>query len=90
MSHDEHSDSPINEKYRVDSKKNEPHLFNQENLKDLVRELVSTKEKAEVWGSRQQQQNLLQQGMRISIFCSHHEGISIFSKQENNLFPYWH
>lgn len=38
MSYDEPSDFPINKEYIVDSKKNEPRLFNQDELNDLVRD----------------------------------------------------
>lgn len=40
--------------------------------------------KKEVSGPRLQQRNLLQQGTKIFIFRSHHDGLSVFFKQERN------
>jgi len=50
------------------SSHSEPHLITQGELNDLVRDLQLPKSKTELLGSRLQQWNLLDRGVKISVF----------------------
>ena len=54
-------------------KSSEPILFNQEELSDLIRELNLSKESSELLASRLNDQILLQQGTKITIYRTRDE-----------------
>jgi hypothetical protein len=56
----------------------EPHLVNQTDLNDLVRDLGLTKEKAELLGSRLKQWNLLDRECKTSVYRKRHQDFSQF------------
>lgn len=60
------------------SHKATPHLIQQKELNDIVRDLNLTKWQAEVLGSRLQQWNLLAPDTRISLYRKRHEKFSKF------------
>ena len=60
---------------------NEPHspiLINQDMLNDLVRDLVLSKEKAELLGSRLKQWNLLETRTKITYYRQRQDELSSF------------
>ncbi|KAK4880623.1 hypothetical protein RN001_008769 [Aquatica leii] len=56
------------EGYSADLVSREPHLLTQSELNDLVRDLQLPKTKSELLGSRLQQWNLLEKGVKISSY----------------------
>ena len=46
----------------------EPILFNQEELSDLIRDLILSKESSELLASRLDDRNLLQQGTKTTFY----------------------
>ena len=86
-SEDESNDAETDgadEIYEPETETKKPHLLNQEELNDLVRDLSLSKEKAEVLSSRLQQWNLLQEGTKISYFRDRHKNLSAFYQLEND------
>lgn len=69
----------------VDEKSTEPHLINQSELNDLVRDLDLTKEKSEILGSRLKQWNLLQTGVKITTYRKRHISLATFYSKEDEL-----
>lgn len=63
----------------------QPHLINQLELNDLIRDLQLSKEKSELLGSRLQEWNLLAEGTKISNFRSRHSTLATFYQTENNI-----
>jgi hypothetical protein len=63
----------------------QPHLINQKELNDLVRDLELSKEKSELLGSRLQEWNLLAEGTTISHFRVRHAKFAAFYETENNV-----
>lgn len=63
----------------------EPHLINQIELNDLVRDLGLTKDKAELLGSRLKQWNLLQNTCKISLFRKRHKNFSSYYTMDNDI-----
>ncbi|XP_049800441.1 uncharacterized protein LOC126235714 [Schistocerca nitens] len=60
-----------------------PHLLTQADLNDLVSDLELSKQKAQLFGSRLQEYNLLHQSTKISVFRHReHAFISYFSTDE--------
>ena len=62
-----------------------PHLINQCELNDLVRDLKLTKEQSELLGSRLKQWNLLEEGTKSSVFRTRQEDFSIYFEMYNTL-----
>lgn len=62
-----------------------PHLLNQSDLDDLVRDLSLSKEKSELLASRLRQWNLLQRGTTISHFRSRHTKLAAYYAMENDV-----
>ena len=62
-----------------------PHLKNQCELNDLVRDLKLTKEQSELLGSRLKQWNLLEEGTKSSVFRTLQEDFSIYFEMYNTL-----
>jgi len=56
----------------------QPHLINQSELNDLVRDLNLTKDKAELLASRLSEWNLLAQGTKISFYRKRSEALAKF------------
>ena len=63
----------------------EPHLLNQGDLNDLVRDLSLSKAKAELLGSRLQQWNLLEPNTKISLFRARHRDMAEFFEMEDKM-----
>lgn len=61
------------------------HLVNQQELKDLVRDLELSKKMSELLNSRLQEWNLLAEGKTISHFRVRHAKLSGFYETENNV-----
>jgi len=68
----------------------QPHIFIQDELNDLVRDLELSKSKPELLGSILKQWNLLEKkSFRISSFRSRHQQlVSFFRKEDDQLFCY--
>ncbi|CAG5048025.1 unnamed protein product [Parnassius apollo] len=65
----------------------EPHILNQSELNDLVRDLELSKSKAQLLGSRLQQWNLLEKGTRISFFRKRDsQFLQLFSKEQDLVY----
>ena len=62
-----------------------PLFINQERLKDLVRDLYLSKEKAEILRSKHQQWNLLEPGTTISLFRSRNQNLAGYYASAENL-----
>lgn len=62
-----------------------PQLLTQAKLNDLVRDLGLSKQKAELLGSRLQEQNLLDPSTRISVFRNRSDQFAKFYKQQDSL-----
>lgn len=58
--------------YEPESDQGKPHLLNQSDLDDLMRDLSLSKEKSELLASRLQEWNLLQKGTTTSHFRDCH------------------
>ena len=56
----------------------EPHLINESELNDLVKDLDLPKVKAELLASRLKQSNLLQSGVKVCSFCTHQQSLAQF------------
>jgi len=63
----------------------QPHLLDQQELNDLVRDLELSKKKSELLGSRLQEWNLLAEGTRISHFRVRHAKLARFYETENDV-----
>lgn len=70
--------------YECSSSK-EPHFISQEELNDLIRDLDLPKTKAQLLGSRLQQWNLLQKGVKISTFRKRQCMLAVFFSMANDL-----
>lgn len=62
-----------------------PQLFNQEELSDLVRDLALSKEASELLASRLNDKNLLEQGAKITFYRTREKELLPFFNQEDNL-----
>lgn len=82
---DAQSDSGSDEEFLCAVENEEPKLFTQTELNDLVRDLGLTKEKAELLGSRLKEKNLLAGGTNIYIYRNRERQFSQFFEQENDL-----
>ena len=67
--------------FTADLQFNKLHRITQEELNDLIRDLNLPKS----LGSRLQQQNLLKENVRISVYCKRHEDLVQFFKMERGL-----
>lgn len=63
----------------------QPHLLNQSELNDLVRDLELTKEKSELLGSRMLQWNLLAKGTKVTSFRTRHELYAKFFEKKDSI-----
>jgi hypothetical protein len=63
----------------------QPHLINQQELNDLVRDLELSKRKSELLGLRLQEWNLLAEGTTPSLFRARHAKLAGFYEAENNV-----
>ncbi|KAJ8716001.1 hypothetical protein PYW08_013286 [Mythimna loreyi] len=68
-----------------EDRSSEPHLIEQPELNDLVRDLNLSKQHAELLGSRLQQWNLLAKDTKISVFRDRNKHLSTFFRAENKL-----
>ena len=73
------------EDFKVSSQSNEPQLFTQAELNDLVRELDLAKSSAELLGSRLKEKNLLAPETKVSFYRYREKGLIEFFKMEENL-----
>ena len=62
-----------------------PHLLDQSDLNDLVRELVLTKNKSELLASRLKQWNLLQKGVKGTFYRTRHAQLEKYFAAENGV-----
>ena len=67
---DASSDEDDQEDVTFEPNTKEPHLLNQGDLLDLVRDLSLSKSNAELFGSRLQQWNLLELATKISLYIN--------------------
>lgn len=63
----------------------QPHLINQEELNDLVRDLNLSKKHSELLGSRLQGWSLLEKNTKISIYRDRHMKYSVFFSTKGDL-----
>lgn len=63
----------------------EPHLLDQTELNDLVRDLGLTKGKAELLASRMLQWNFLKSETKVTIYRSRNEELAKFFSKQNSL-----
>jgi hypothetical protein len=71
--------------YEPEDDEKKPHMINQGELNDLVRDLGLTKKKAELLGSRLQQWNLLESKTKISHFRDRHTELAKFYDKKDNI-----
>lgn len=71
--------------FELDAQEQKPHLLNQGDLNDLVRDLSLSKEKAELLGSRLRQWNLLESNTKTSLFRTRHSYMSQFFEMKDKL-----
>lgn len=81
MNDEETSDDPD----YVPENHHEPHLINQSELNDLVRDLNLNKQLSEILGSRLQQWNLLTKSTKITSFRKRNEALSEFFKKKESI-----
>ncbi|GBM36704.1 hypothetical protein AVEN_221969-1 [Araneus ventricosus] len=62
-----------------------PQRFNQDELSDLTRDLNLSKEASELLASRLNNKNLLEEGNKITFYCTREKGLLPFFSQEDNL-----
>lgn len=63
----------------------EPHLLNQSELSDLIRDLNLTKQRAELLASRLKQWNLLKDETKVSFYRDRNKLLSPFFLKENSI-----
>ena len=63
----------------------EPHLINESELNDFVRDLDLPKVKAELLASRLKQWNLLQSGVKVCNFCTRQQSLAQFFSMKGGL-----
>ena len=73
------------EEFIVSSQSDEPQLFTQAELNDLVRDLDFPKSSAELLGSRLKEKNLLAPETKVSFYRYREKGLIEFFKMEENL-----
>ena len=73
------------ENFEVSSQSNDPQLFTQAELNDLVRELDLPKSSAKLLGSRLKEKNLLTPETKVSFYRYREKGLIEFFKMEENL-----
>ena len=61
------------------------HLFSQENLNDLVRDLKLSKHHAEILSSRLKERNLLKDTVRICKYRTRNGDLKLFFSEKNGL-----
>ncbi|GBN85247.1 hypothetical protein AVEN_166061-1 [Araneus ventricosus] len=75
------------EEYPADLVHRQPHLVTQPELNDLVRDLELPKSKSQLLGSRLQQRNLLEKGVKISAYRTRQSTLKLlFSEDEGLVF----
>ena len=85
----ESSESSCDSEFQDDSScTNCPHLINQHELNDLVRDLDLTKNKSELLGFRLQQWNLLAPGTKVSVYRRRSELFSNLFSEDGELCYY--
>ena len=71
--------------FTADLQFNESHQITQEELGDLIRDLNLPKSKAEMFGSRLQQWNLLKENVRNSVYRKRYKDLFQFFKMKGAL-----
>ena len=79
------SDEDEQEDVTFEPNTKEPHLLNQGDLHDLVRDLSLSKSKTELLGSRLQQWNLLEPATKISSFRERHRDMAEFFTMKDKI-----
>lgn len=64
---------------------NEPHLLDQGELSDLIRDLDLTKQKAELLASRMRQWNFLKEETMITLYRNRNDELKQFFSKENSI-----
>ena len=82
---DDGSDDEFHAEEDQEYQKSKPHLLNQSDLDDLIRDLSLSKEKSELLASRLQEWNLLQEGTTISHFRYRHTKLASYYVMENGV-----
>ena len=68
-----------------ESEQEGPHLLDQTDLNDLIRDLKLNKEKSELLSSRLKEWNLLEPGTKVTHFRDRHSGFSVFYKEDKGI-----
>nr|CAH7733771.1 unnamed protein product [Callosobruchus chinensis] len=77
--------STDDEEYSADSVSRQPHLLTQAELDDLIRDLELPKTKSQLLGSRLQQWNLLEKGVKISSYRTRQSSLKSLFSEDNGL-----
>ena len=79
------SEASVCKMFIEENEPNFPILINQLMLNDLVRDLVSSKEKAELLSLQLKQWDLLKTGSKITFYCPRQDELSLFFITKNTL-----
>jgi hypothetical protein len=83
---DSDDDMGADDVYEADlTDEDKPHLLQQAELNDLIRDLQLSKEKSELLASRLKEWNLLERGTTVSYFRTRHVKLAFFYAMENDI-----
>ena len=83
---DEHNpDGLVSSNYTDSDTTEDPILFSQKHLNDLIRDLCLSKEKAELLASRLKEQNMVEKDVKVSYYRKRNWDLSLVFKVEGSL-----
>nr|CAH7753306.1 unnamed protein product [Callosobruchus chinensis] len=77
--------STDDEEHSADSVSRQPHLLTQAELDDLIRDLQLPRTKSQLLGSRLQQWNLLEKGVKVSSYRTRQSSLKSLFSEDNGL-----